>query len=112
MYVSADEVVSTDSSVEYYQQLVARYGQARVDSMIRFYLIYGNGHGDTGPFVPQFDSLKILTNWVENGVAPQAILASRTVSGVTQTRPLCPYPTFARYAGTGSTNDASNFVCE
>jgi hypothetical protein len=28
------------------------------------------------------------------------------------TRPLCPYPQVAQYKGTGSTNDAGNFVCK
>lgn len=28
-----------------------------------------------------------------------------------RTRPLCPHPHVANYKGSGSTNDASNFVC-
>ena len=31
---------------------------------------------------------------------------------VDMTRPLCPYPQVAQYKGTGSTNDAANFVCK
>jgi feruloyl esterase len=31
---------------------------------------------------------------------------------VDKTRPLCPYPQTARYTGTGSTNEAANFVCK
>ena len=31
--------------------------------------------------------------------------------GVAFTRPLCPYPQVARYKGTGSVDDAANFVC-
>ena len=30
---------------------------------------------------------------------------------VVRTRPLCPYPQVARCKGTGSTNEAANFVC-
>jgi hypothetical protein len=30
---------------------------------------------------------------------------------VTQSRPLCRYPLVAKYKGTGSTDDAANFVC-
>ena len=30
---------------------------------------------------------------------------------VDRTRPLCPYPQQAVYTGTGSTDDAENFVC-
>jgi feruloyl esterase len=31
---------------------------------------------------------------------------------VDMTRPLCVYPQLATYKGTGSTNDAANFVCK
>jgi feruloyl esterase len=27
------------------------------------------------------------------------------------TRPFCPFPQIARYKGTGSTDEAANFVC-
>jgi feruloyl esterase len=30
---------------------------------------------------------------------------------VDKTRPLCPYPQIAKYKGTGSQNEAANFVC-
>jgi feruloyl esterase len=56
--------------------------------------------------------LQSVVNWVEQGTAPATILASKTLTGGgTQTRPLCPYPAFAKYVGSGSTDDAANFVC-
>jgi feruloyl esterase len=37
---------------------------------------------------------------------------ARIVEGKTiRTRPLCPYPQVAKYSGTGSIDDAVNFVC-
>jgi feruloyl esterase len=60
---------------------------------------------------------KALERWVEDGVAPGAILAtqcqtdSKPASGVVRTRPLCPYPEVAHWKGIGSTDDAANFVC-
>ncbi len=51
-------------------------------------------------------------NWVENGVAPDQILAQNTTGGiVTRTRPLCPYPQTAIYKGSGSADEAANFRC-
>jgi feruloyl esterase len=48
-----------------------------------------------------------LINWVENGTAPQSIVATRMEQGkVVRARPLCPYPQVARYSGSGSTDDA------
>jgi feruloyl esterase len=49
---------------------------------------------------------------VERGTAPQSILGSRIVDGTTvRTRPLCPYPQVAKYKGTGSIDEAANFIC-
>ena len=118
---TADEVVSTDSSVDYYAALVARYGQAAVDRSVRFYLIPGNGHGDTGPFIPVFDSLGILSAWVENAVDPadtivagnsQTKAAADTSPGGTAQRPLCRYPTWPKFVGgAADPNAAASFTC-
>jgi feruloyl esterase len=57
--------------------------------------------------------LTALEEWVEQGQAPDLIVASRERGGsVDRTRPLCPYPQLAVYTGTGSTDDAANFTCE
>jgi feruloyl esterase len=50
---------------------------------------------------------------VEQGKTPDKIIAAhRTGDAVDHTRPLCPYPQVAQYKGTGSTDDAANFVCQ
>uniref|UniRef100_UPI0038B3FB83 tannase/feruloyl esterase family alpha/beta hydrolase n=1 Tax=Mesorhizobium neociceri TaxID=1307853 RepID=UPI0038B3FB83 len=50
--------------------------------------------------------------WVEQGEAPQRVLASRVSDGsVERTRPLCAYPQVAQYRGVGDINDAENFLC-
>jgi feruloyl esterase len=60
----------------------------------------------------RFDPLGVLEQWVEKHLAPDSIVASHDVGGtVDRTRPLCPYPQTAAYKGSGSTNDATNFVC-
>ena len=62
--------------------------------------------------------LKALEDWVENSTVPEAVIATNYKidgdpdSGVTRTRPLCPYPQVATYKGTGSANDATNFACK
>jgi feruloyl esterase len=49
---------------------------------------------------------------VEQGKAPDTLIASHLTDGkVDRTRPLCPYPQVAKYKGTGSIDDAANFVC-
>ena len=55
-----------------------------------------------------------MVNWVENGQAPDSILAGATAANAffpNRTRPLCPYPKFAKYKGTGSVESADSFVC-
>lgn len=118
---SSDEVVSTDSSIDYYRQLVAKYGQAKIDAGVRFYLIFGNGHGDTGPVLPTFDSLAMLSDWVENGVDPanNKVLKNTRVKAAldkspagSAERPLCRYPSYPQYKGVGNDpNLASSFAC-
>ena len=49
--------------------------------------------------------------WVESGTAPGQIIAAKVENGtVTCTRPVFPCPTVARYIGSGSIDDAVNFV--
>jgi feruloyl esterase len=52
-----------------------------------------------------------MENWVENGVAPDELIASRFAADgtVDRTRPVYPFPLVARYHGSGSTDDAANF---
>src|SRR5262249_10855772 len=60
----------------------------------------------------EHDLLAALDNWVEKGDAPEKIIASKVINWVTvRTRPLCPYPRRAVYKGSGSTDDAANFIC-
>ena len=57
-----------------------------------------------------FDMLTPLVDWVEKGVPPSSIVASDWM-GQSATRPLCPWPQYGRYKGTGDANDAVNFEC-
>ncbi|MGI4812721.1 MAG: tannase/feruloyl esterase family alpha/beta hydrolase [Janthinobacterium lividum] len=107
----ADEVISPNQTIAYYQGLVARYGQERVDSFMRLYMVPGFQHGN-GVFIPSVDMLGALDGWVTHGVAPGTLLATdiaQTTNG--RTRPLCRYPAFPRYGGKGNVNRASSFAC-
>jgi hypothetical protein len=106
--------------IHYYRQMASRFGQGAgkgpaFEGVQKFYRLFrapGVAHcgGGSGP-QPQ-NLFGALVNWVENGVAPEQILAQNTSGGVvTRTRPLCPYPQTAIYNGTGSQDDAANFHC-
>jgi hypothetical protein len=107
----ADEVISPNSTIDYYNRVVTTVGQPAVDEGIRFYTVPGMGHG-TGVFIPNWDSLAALENWVERGLAPATVTAFDAVAGTYgRTRPLCEYPAYPKYRGSGSLDAAMNFSC-
>lgn len=108
-----DDSITPHNTISYYNRLVADNGQATVDSFSRFYLIPGFGHGD-GIFRARADWLGALQTWVEKGVAPQNLVAIDGNTGTPtagRTRPLCVYPQYPKYKGSGDVNSASSFEC-
>jgi len=108
----ADQLIMPQGSTMYYDAVAnVMGGYSALQPWYRHFMAPGVGHcgGGNGP-QPQ-NLFQSVVDWVENGVAPDRILASKAVTGGTQTRPLCPYPTVAKYIGSGSTDDANNFVC-
>jgi feruloyl esterase len=55
--------------------------------------------------------MNALENWVENGQAPEKLIAGHLSDGVVErTRPVFPYPVLARYSGKGDPKRADSFV--
>jgi feruloyl esterase len=110
----ADTNVATLNTIKYYQSVVDTMGGvSKTSNNIRLFLEPGMGHcgGGEGPNV--FDKVGTLEQWVEKGKAPDQIVASHSTHGqVDRTRPLCPYPQVAQYKGSGSIDDAANFLCK
>jgi tannase/feruloyl esterase len=110
----ADALITAASTIDYYRRVQQRMGGAKPTSdFARFFLAPGVGHCAGGPGPQPTGALDALVSWVESGKAPETLNAvRRDPSGaVTRSRPLCQYPLVARYRGTGSTDDARNFVC-
>jgi hypothetical protein len=107
-----DQHITPQGDIEYYDAMKLYMGANTVDKFARLYLFPGVAHcgGGEGPNV--FDILTTVMAWVESGAQPGKIIASiQNSSGqTTRTRPVFPYPTVARYTGSGSTDDAANFV--
>lgn len=107
----ADQAIPPTGTVAYYQAVQDRMGGlAATQRFARLFMFPGMYHcfGGTGPFA--FDLLTPLLNWVESGAAPDRVVATTPGGPVTRTRPVYPYPLVARYDGSGSTDDATNFV--
>jgi feruloyl esterase len=123
-----DAVVNAVDTIAYAERVKAAQGsQAETDAFYRLFLVPGMGHcsggagattfGNSGSQAPNptaaNDLLMALDRWVEQGTAPDSIVATRLSGGApVRTRPLCPYPKTAVYKGSGSTDDAASFSCQ
>ena len=117
----ADYQRSLLQEVSYYKSVVAKMGQTRADSFIRFYVTPGVNHGGEGvmsngePVPSDVDLLGVLDSWSDKGEVPG------TLTQVTQerdapfkivaSRPMCLYPLYPRYDGKGDPKSASSFTC-
>ena len=87
-------------------------GPSKTADWYRLFMVPGMGHCRGGEGPNTFDLVSALEQWVENGRAPDRIVASHSREGrVDRTRPLCPYPQVASYDGRGSIDDAASFAC-
>ena len=130
----ADPIVPIGQTVNYYKALVAKLGgEEMTGQFARLFMVPGMGHCGfgTGPnrfdssafgglqppsLDPEHDIFTALSHWVEDGVAPAQVIATKFVDGdaakgIEMQRPLCPYPQSAWHKGEGDTKAAASFVC-
>jgi|GEM_PF-205071 len=109
---TSDDAVTYKGSVDYYQQLVDRFGQQSLDEFVKFYLIPGFGHAIGYSFEAGVDAISALDAWVVQGKEPQNLIAVDELPGSNgRTRPVCEYPSYPKYKGSGDVNIASSFIC-
>jgi feruloyl esterase len=116
----SDPDIPPQNSIDYYERVVAHVGGGRnnphalqeTKEFYRLFMVPGMQHCAGGPGTSRFDPLAALEDWVEQNKAPEQMTAAHVTNGqIDRTRPLCAYPTEAKYKGTGSTDDAANFTC-
>ena len=107
----SDVLVSSRATEQYYQRLQAQFGPAYVDTFARYYQVAGYGHAVSTAFNATWDSLTALEQWVEKGTAPKAQVTTDTAGVVGRKRPLCDYPMWPKYKGSGDANAAESFTC-
>jgi Tannase and feruloyl esterase len=120
-----DAAIPAGSSVNYFESVRATMGQPTMDSFLRIYMLPGVQHCSGGPGPdsigldwstedPQHSVRVALERWVESGIAPSTMFATKyagTANRAGMSRPICAYPQEAKYKGTGDPNDAANFDC-
>jgi hypothetical protein len=109
----ADQLITPQGTIDYFERVQSQMGGAKATSrFVRLFLVPGVNHGFIGAGPGPVGEFRALVSWVEEGNAPDRIMAElRDKSGkVIRTRPLFPYPQVAIYKGSGSTDDAANFV--
>jgi feruloyl esterase len=121
----ADPQVPVLNTVAYYERLIAsqmpkgrhdaearKEAVRRTQEFARLFLDPGVGHCGGGAGPDTFDRITPFVQWVQQGIAPDQIIASKVVNGATTfSRPLCPYPALPRYSGVGDRRQASSFKC-
>jgi len=125
----SDAAIAPENTIDYYDSVAAKMGAQQAAGFVRLFMVPGMQHCGGGSGTNSFgqypgasddadrDMDAALERWVEKGVAPERIVAAKRksdfdpASAIVRTRPLCAYPLVARYKGSGSTDDAANFVC-
>ena len=127
-----DAAIPAWSSIDYYRDASGKMGGIEnIQSFYRLFLAPGTDHrgGSLGPDAvggvfgrpspshdPTHDVVAALAHWVEDGAAPETIVATRyrggdPAKGIEAQRPWCPYPAIARRSGQGDLNDAAAYAC-
>ncbi len=124
----ADPLIPTASAIDYVNKVG---NDARAQTYLRLFLAPGVWHCGGGPGANAFgnlstnlppqplnpadDVLGALMAWVEHGVAPTQVTATKYTNdnpaqGIAFQRPLCLYPAHSQYNG-GDPNSAASFTC-
>ena len=110
----SDAQISPLNATQYYERVVESVGSAEeVHDSYRLFMAPGMGHcgGGEGPSV--FDKMALIEAWVEEGRAPDHVLATKfgPEGEVEMRRPLCAYPARAVYDGNGDPKREESFSC-
>ena len=104
-----DTTITPVNTVEYYESVVHKMGASDTKDFAKLFMVPGMAHCRGGNGVDTFDKIGTMEQWREKGVTPAAIPATSRTTGIS--RPLCAYPQYAKYRGTGDLKDGANWSC-
>jgi feruloyl esterase len=103
-----DSGITPENTVLYYESVLREMGPKQ-DDWMRLFLVPGMEHCRGGPGPNTFDSITAIEQWREHGTAPASMLGTNREAGIE--RPICPYPQYAKYDGSGNLEDVKNWSC-
>lgn len=118
-----DGLIPANNSLRFYNGLMPTLSAQQKASQYRLFMVPGMDHCGGGEGASTIDTLGTIDAWASTGKAPAVIVATRgpatggppgappAPSRTPISRPLCPYPAYARYDGKGDAAQASSFVC-
>jgi feruloyl esterase len=118
-----DPDATPGGTIDYYETTVRTMGgRAKTEDFFRYFLVPGMGHCGQGDGPLAVDYLRHLEAWVEQGKAPDVLIATQTNRSLfttqqstsadrpkARTRPVYPFPRWTKYKGTGDPNDAASY---
>ena len=112
----ADPIFSPAESIDYVERVAPRRRRRPevAASFARLFLVPGVNHCRGGIGTEDFDALSPLVDWVEKGKAPDRILAKSSRANrehPNRSRPLCAWPSYPKYDGSGDVESASSYSC-
>ncbi len=111
----ADNLVSPNDHVRNHTamtNIAKTMGLADPNANTRFFIVPGGWHTD-GQKLTEVDWASAIMDWVEKGTAPVQLTYAFTLRGATTPRsmPVCQYPKFPKYSGSGDVNSATSYTC-
>ena len=126
-----DFIASSGAQLDYYQSLINKIGQKKLDKFARLYVVPQAGHGLSGksykmngdgetvevrniPSPNSNDKMDMIISWVEKGSSPPKTLVVSN-EGRIGVKPegkgyiLCSYPNYPRYVG-GPPDQVSSYI--
>ena len=131
VYSSVNDGIFSGVDIVNWYNTMDGFMEGRAQDFARLFMVPNMAHCGGGPATNSFGANMVtaITNWVENGIAPDKIIAANTNTSppfpngglfdprvaanfpTGGTRPLCSYPQQSRYRGFGATSDAASFAC-
>jgi hypothetical protein len=118
-----DGLIPATNALRFHDALLPTLTAPQATSQYRLFMVPGMDHCAGGEGASSFDTLGAIDAWATSGTAPDRILATRPTGAggppgappgpprEPMSRPLCPWPQYARYDGTGDPSVAASFAC-